>query len=207
MMKKLLLTTAAAGVFFAPLAFIGKTATGPGPARDLDDAVAQARATGLQGAELATWCARLCNKQFELQTKRTPWENAATAFARRRGNSATYNGALAEILGRLGLDARLVFAARTRRETGTQPWFATSHAWVDVEIDGRRRPLCARFGPFDADALHEGQAPVIPVTDVHPVRMITIVDNAILNAIVSAGMTWSCWRRNVPYPLWLESRF
>jgi transglutaminase-like putative cysteine protease len=70
------------------------------------------------------------------------WERPETAFRRRRGFCTQYNGALAQILRRLGFDAWMVYAARVRFDDN--PEWTLGHTWVRVRLGAEVRDVCAR---------------------------------------------------------------
>lgn len=190
----------AAAVAAAPLLRPGPD-VGPGEFTDIDQAVDCARATGLTGPDLVRWCTEHVGAQFALQTLRSPWEPAAVAFRRRRGYSLQYNGALAEILSRLGFDAELVFAARVRRAHTQPPWYAMGHAWVRVTLDGRRRAACARYGGMG------GEDGFLPLTVINPVRPVTLVDATLGSTALALLAHWYDLLGNKGLPSWFETPF
>lgn len=200
-MKKLLAGAAVLAGLAAPLLSRRPVASASGPVVDVDDAVHRARATGLTGLALIQYCCELVGHQFETQTLRSPWEPGAVAFARRRGYSMQYNGVLAEILSRLGFQAELVFAARVRRPHAQPPWYAMGHAWVRVTIDGRRRAVCARYGGMG------GEHGFVPLTQIHVVSALTLVDTTVAATTVSLLAQWWAILARKPLPYWFESPF
>ena len=85
---------------------------------------------------------RLVHDRFTTYSVLHVWERPDTAFRRRRGYCAQYDGALAQVLCGLGFDAWLVYAARVRFDDNAE--WALGHAWVRVRLDGGVREVCAR---------------------------------------------------------------
>jgi transglutaminase-like putative cysteine protease len=108
----------------------------------LAGAVAACRRSGAAGWDLVDLASRLVHDRFTTYSVLHVWERPETAFRRRRGYCAQYNGALAQVLCRLGLDAWLVYAARARFDDNAE--WALGHAWVRVRHDGGVCEVCAR---------------------------------------------------------------
>ena len=77
----------------------------------LADAVSTCVISRATGWDLVDQASRLVHDRFTTYSVLHAWERPQTSFRRRRGFCAQYNGALAQILRRLGVDARMVYAA------------------------------------------------------------------------------------------------
>jgi len=108
----------------------------------LAGAVSVCQASGAAGWDLVDQASRVVQERFTTYSVLHVWERPETAFGRRRGYCAQYNGALAQILRRLGFDAWMVYAARVRFDDN--PEWSLGHAWVRVRLDGDVRDVCAR---------------------------------------------------------------
>jgi hypothetical protein len=108
----------------------------------LADAVSVCWASGAAGWDLVDQATRLVHDRFTTYSVLHVWEQPETAFRRRRGFCTQYNGALAQILRRLGFDAWLVYTARVRFDDSAE-WIL-GHTWVRVRLDGDVRDICAR---------------------------------------------------------------
>ena len=108
----------------------------------LADAVSACRSSGAAGWNLVGQAAGLVHDRFTTYSVLHVWERPETAFRRRRGFCTQYNGALAQILRRLGFDAWMVYAARVRFDDNAQ--WALGHTWVRVRLGGVVRDVCAR---------------------------------------------------------------
>jgi N-acetyltransferase len=108
----------------------------------LAGAVSACRRSGAAGGDLVDQASRLVHDRFTTYSVLHVWERPETAFRRRRGYCTQYNGALAQILCRLGFDASMVYTARVRFDDNAE--WALGHAWVRVRLDGEVRDVCAR---------------------------------------------------------------
>jgi transglutaminase-like putative cysteine protease len=100
------------------------------------------RRSGAAGWDLVDQASRLVHDRFTTHSVLHAWEQPETAFRRRRGYCTQYNGALAQILRRLGFDAWMVYAARVRFDDDAE--WTLGHTWVRVRLDGDVRDVCAR---------------------------------------------------------------
>lgn len=110
--------------------------------RELTEAAAACRATGLEGWDLVDHATRMVSARFSTYSVLHSWESPSAAFRRGRGFCTQYNGVLAIILRELGLQAWLVYAPRVRFDD--QPDWSLGHTWVRVRVDGDVRDVCAR---------------------------------------------------------------
>jgi hypothetical protein len=108
----------------------------------LAGAVSTCRRSGAAGWDLIDQASRLVHDRFTTYSVLHVWERPETAFRRRRGFCTQYNGALAQILHRLGFDAWMVYTARVRFDDN--PEWALGHTWVRVRLGGDVRDVCAR---------------------------------------------------------------
>jgi hypothetical protein len=108
----------------------------------LADAVSTCWRSGAAGWDLVDQASRLVHDRFTTYSVLHVWEQPETAFRRRRGFCTQYNGALAQILRRLGFDAWMVYTARVRFDDNAQ--WTLGHTWVRVRLDGDVRDVCAR---------------------------------------------------------------
>jgi transglutaminase superfamily protein len=98
--------------------------------------------SGAVGWDLVDHASRLVHDRFTTYSVLHVWEQPETAFRRRRGFCTQYNGALAQILRRLGFDAWMVYTPRVRFDDNTE--WTLGHTWVRVRLDGEVRDVCAR---------------------------------------------------------------
>jgi hypothetical protein len=108
----------------------------------LAGAVSTCRRSGAAGWDLVDQASRLVHDRFTTYSVLHAWERPETAFRRRRGFCSQYNGALAQILRRLGFDAWLVYTARVRFDDDAG--WTLGHTWVRVRFGGDVRDVCAR---------------------------------------------------------------
>lgn len=112
---------------------------------DLQEVVADLAQRGLAGWPLVDAARRLIHDRFLFYSCLTWWESPATAYRRRRGYCAQYNGALAEVLHALGVECRLVHSFRVR--VFDDPSWRMGHVWVQARVDGEVRDVCAGTPP------------------------------------------------------------
>lgn len=124
------------------------------------------------------------------------WESPATAFARRRGYCAQYNGALAGVLHEVGVDCRLVHAFRVH--VLDDPSWQMGHVWVQVRVDGEVRDVCAGTTNTDQGVGFEAVTPVHGFG--HGMRMLTPVGMA---PLVAGSLARSTLTRS-PRAEWLH---
>jgi hypothetical protein len=120
--------------------------------RELTDAAASCRATGLAGWDLVDHATPMVSARFSTYSVLHPWESPSAAFRRGRGFCTQYNGALAIILRELGLQAWLVYSPRVRFDD--QPDWALGHTWVRARVEGDVRDVCARSLDNRAGRVH-----------------------------------------------------
>jgi hypothetical protein len=107
----------------------------------IDDAVSACKATGLSGWDLVAYAQNLTAMKFSY-SRRNPWDTPAKAFERGQGYCQQEALALKEIYDRLGIESRVVYAARCRFEARMVDGVlvkgaVTGHAWLKVKIDGK----------------------------------------------------------------------
>jgi len=112
----------------------------------IDDAVQLCRQTGLSGWELVAYAQNLTARKFTYSRK-NPWDTPAKAFARGQGYCQQQALALKEIYDRLGIESRVVYAARCRFTAQVIDGQlvkerVTGHAWLKVKIDGKELDVC-----------------------------------------------------------------
>jgi len=218
-MKKLVLSSAlaaAAGIAVLPVII---RAPGPEPAlpehttpggptrtlRDIDDVVAAcredaARPDGPQGAELMDLATSLVNQMYSHYSCWHLWLSPAQSLAAGHGCSLQYNMALAEVLRRLGFTVHPVHASRVRMEH--HPWYHTGHAWLQVEVDGRRLDVCA-----SRPGNRAGQVAFVPITEVRPLGPLTRADNTLALTPIVAASLWRSWLTGRPAARWMYRPF
>ena len=108
----------------------------------LAGAVSTCRRSGAAGWDLVDQASRLVHDRFTTYSVLHVWERPENAFRRRRGFCTQYNGALGQILHRLGFDAWMVYTARVRFDNNVE--WTLGHTWVRVRLDGEVRDVCAR---------------------------------------------------------------
>lgn len=114
--------------------------------KTIDDAVRVCRESGLSGWDLAAYAQNLTAKKFSY-SRRNPWDTPARAFERGEGYCQQEALALKEILDRLGIDCRPVYAARCRFEAQMidgelSNERITGHVWLKVRINGKELDVC-----------------------------------------------------------------
>jgi hypothetical protein len=165
--------------------------------RDIIEAVATCRASGLSGWALVDEAARLVSLQFATYSVLHPWESPDKAFRQRRGYCLQYNGALATILQQLGIGAWLVFAERVHFDDG--PDWSLGHTWVRAGIESEVRDVCARSADNRSGCVHF--TPIGPVRKLGgAVRVASAMGSygAALAAVTRARL------RGEPRPEWVE---
>jgi hypothetical protein len=114
----------------------------------IDDAVSVCRATGLSGWDLVAYAQNLTAKKFVYSLK-NPWDTPAGSFAHGEGYCMQQAVALKQILDRLGISNRVVYAARCQF---ADEWVdgkliyvqhVAGHAWVRVSLGGRELDVCS----------------------------------------------------------------
>lgn len=125
-------------------------------------AAQQLRESGRTGWDLVE-AARALVAQRMQYCRRNSFDSAARAFERGYGYCVQHAYALADLLTRLGFQAKVVQAFRNRFPDGE----VSSHAWVSVTVDGEGRHVDSLF--YDAQARQITFAPLSEVTRVPPV--------------------------------------
>ena len=159
----------------------------------------EAVATALAGSGLVGWALvqELVHRQVEYYSCVRWWEPPGRAFGRGCGYCVQYNGALASVLRRLGIECELVYAVRVR--LADDPSWRMGHVWVRVSIDGESRDFCAGSATTEA-----GRARFEPVTKVRRFGSATSVLVTIgMAPIVVFAIAGSSLRRR-PWPSWLH---
>ena len=126
---------------------------------EISDVVAACRATGTVGWDLVLDAQRRVHERFTHYSCLHWWENPSSALRNRRGYCSQYNGALAEVLRRLGFAAWTVSARRVA-VTGDPSW-RLGHTWVRATVGGSTQDVCAHR----ADN-RPGQVGFVPLTPV-----------------------------------------
>ncbi len=170
----------------------------PTPHRDtsVSELVDRLRTTGLEGAALVNEAIRDVARNFPHHSVWHLWETPHVALRNGRGWSHQYNSVLAEVLRGLGLDVRLVHAARVRGFGS--PWFFTSHAWVKVVVDGRLRDACASRETNTVE-----RVPFVAVTEELPFRRVSRIATAMGLVPFVVGAVWRSWLTGETVPDWL----
>ena len=165
--------------------------------RELARAAAACRSTGLTEWELVDYATRLVGAHFVMYSVLRPWESPEVAFRRRRGFCTQYNGALALVLQRLGLQAWLVYATRVRFDDG--PDWTLGHTWVRVRTAGEVRDVCARSLANSSGSVH-----FVPIGEVRELNRAT----RFLTTVASFGAAVAAITRarvlGRPRPQWVE---
>lgn len=188
------------GAYLSPLVFVAAEPVPDGGLPDLDAVVDACQTSGLEGWDLVEHARSLVAAQFVAYSALTPWETAAQAFARRAGYSAQYNGALVQVLRRLGMQADLVFAARIV-DGRDRPWWRTAHVWAQVRLDGRLREVCVAY-PGD-----DGSVDFTPATTVQPFSERTQANTKVVLTLTSAWQQWRSLVTGRPVPTWIRRPF
>lgn len=165
----------------------------------LPDLVADLRATGLVGRELADAAVTAVHDAFPFHSVWHIWESPTTALANGRGWSHQYNTILLEVLRELGFRARRVHAARV--QGWHNPWWFTSHSWVKVQIDGRWLDACA-----SRSRNRLGDVGFVPVTDVLGYRASTSYTVAVGLVPFIVFEVWRAWLAGRKVPTWIYRR-
>ena len=138
---------------------------GPRPGVDrltLPQAARNLRDSGQEGWALAEAARALVGQRMQY-CRRNSFDSAARAFERGYGYCMQHAYALADLLTRLGFEARVVQAFKNRFADGA----VTSHAWVHVTIEGETRALDPLF--WDEQAGQPAFTPLSKVTGISPV--------------------------------------
>jgi transglutaminase-like putative cysteine protease len=106
----------------------------------LEEAAVQLSATGKASWDLVE-AARVLVADRMQYCRRNSFDSPAEAFRRGYGYCVQRAHALADLLGRLGFEARVVQALQNRFPDGT----VGGHAWVRVKVDGEERDIDLLF--------------------------------------------------------------
>lgn len=195
-MTKLMNAAMAAIAVVAPVAVLAPRSVKTGGARATDELIWALREEGLEGAALVDAAMARVAGEYTHYSLWNMWESPETSLARGRGWSHQYNTVLRDVLRGLGLDARLVHAARVRGFR--HPWWQAGHAWVKVALDDRPRDACA-------SSVSNTLADVgfTPVTAELPYRSVTRLGVALaLTPFVTVGV-WRAWLTGRPVSRWI----
>jgi hypothetical protein len=125
-------------------------------------AARQLRESSVTGWDLVEAARALVAERMRY-SRRNSFDSARKAFERGYGYCVQHAYALADLLTRLGFEAKVVQAFRNRFSNGE----VSSHAWVSVTVDGESRHVDSLF--YDAQARQITFAPLSEVTGVSPV--------------------------------------
>jgi hypothetical protein len=145
-----------------PLFAVPATLTLPGGQRPgvepltIEKAAAELRASGQTGLELVE-AARALTGERMAYCRRNSFDGARRAFSRGYGYCQQMSFALADLLTELGFEARVVQALQVQF-----PHKVTSHAWVEVSVEGQTVWLDPLF--WDAQKGEVAFTPLSPVT-------------------------------------------
>jgi transglutaminase-like putative cysteine protease len=106
----------------------------------LAEAASQLAAMGRTGTALVEAARALVADRMQY-CRRNSFDSPATAFQRGYGYCVQQAYALADLLARLGIEAKVVHAFRNRFPDGT----VDGHAWVRVTVDGEERDIDSIF--------------------------------------------------------------
>lgn len=123
----------------------------------LAGAASQLCATGQTGSALAEAARALVADRMQY-CRRNSFDSPARAFQRGYGYCTQQAYALVDLLARLGIEARPVYAFRNRFPDGT----VGGHTWVRVTVGGAERDIDSLF--YDTGT---GQLTFTPLTSVH----------------------------------------
>ena len=163
------------------------------------EAVAVCRASGLSGWELVTLAQRLVNEKFVFYSLRNLWDPPGRAFAHGMGYCTQYNLALKQILDRLGVANRAVYAVQV--QVLDNPAWRMGHTWLRVRVGDEERDVCAgrpgnvsgqvHFRPLRT--VHEGNGPLLFLTHLGTI-------------LVSGASEWRSMLTGRPAPPWMLRR-
>jgi transglutaminase-like putative cysteine protease len=153
--------------------------------------------SGASGWPLVEAAQRLVHERFRHYSCLYWWESPRLAFERRRGYCVQYNGALAALLGAVGIECRQVHAFRVF--VPDDPQWRMGHVWVRARVDGQVRDVCAgRAGN------RPGAVGFVPTTAVRPFgRGMALLTALGLGPLVGAALLRATVRRG-PRPAWLH---
>jgi transglutaminase-like putative cysteine protease len=127
----------------------------------LSQAARQLRESSETGWDLVEAGRALVGERMQY-CRRNSFDSAAKAFERGYGYCVQHAYALADLLTRLGFEAKVVQALRNRFSEGE----VSSHAWVSVTVDGETRYVDSLF--YDEQAGRITFTPLSQVTDLSP---------------------------------------
>jgi transglutaminase-like putative cysteine protease len=127
----------------------------------LSQAAGQLIETGKSGLDLVE-AARALVAERMIYSRRNSFDSYATAFARGYGYCSQQANALADLLSRLGFEAKVVHAFRNRFPDGR----VASHAWVQVLVGGRVVYVDSLY--YDAQRSEITFTPLSRVSEVSP---------------------------------------
>lgn len=112
----------------------------------IEDAVKACQETGFEGWALVAYAQNLAARKFTY-SRRYPWDSPARAFERGQGYCQQQALALKKIYDGLGIESRVVYAARCRFPSevinGTlEKERITGHTWLRVKIGGEELDVC-----------------------------------------------------------------
>lgn len=166
----------------------------------IDETIAAARASGLDGWALVDHATQIVHRKYSHYSCYHWWESPEQSFTRSRGQANQYNTVLAKVLKGLGFHVRTVHAARVRLQRS--PWWHSGHTWLEVTIDGRTRDVCASRAENRA-----GDVRFIPVTAVRPFRGLTYVDTTVGLAPIVTVLVWKALLKRDELPRWMYRPF
>ena len=142
----------------------------------LEEAAVQLAATGKAGWDLVE-AARALTAERMQYCRRNSFDSPAKAFERGYGYCVQQAHALAALLGRLGIEAKVVQAFRNRFPDGT----VGGHAWVRVTVDGEERDIDLLF--YDPETAELTFSSLTEVTNHTPlIKLLTQWGEAAVNA-------------------------
>jgi transglutaminase-like putative cysteine protease len=138
----------------------------PGPRPGIEDmTLAEAadllKGTGKKGADLAEEARALVADRMQY-CRRNSFDSPARAFQRGYGYCTQQAYALTDLLARLGIEAKPVYAFRNRFPDGT----VGGHTWVRVALGGSERAIDVLF--YDAESKQLTFTPLTTVRDHTP---------------------------------------
>lgn len=194
-MRRFLVIIAAAVA--ATVGFVAWRSPRPtGPGANVDELVDDLRSSGKEGGELVDAASAAVARAIPYHSAWHLWESPRQALESGRGWSHQYNTVLLVVLRRLGLDVRLVHAARVRGFG--YPWFMSGHTWVKVHVGERWLDACA-----SSERNHLGDVGFVPLTDELPVYKRTRWAVALSLSPFVIVTVWRAWLTGKPVPAWV----
>ncbi|WP_420174583.1 hypothetical protein [Luteococcus sp. OSA5] len=199
-MSKRTLLLAGAAVLAAPAVITAPRSASERPASTVEEIVETCRRSGRQGWELVDEATRAVHAAYTHHSLWHLWETPQVSLQRGRGWSAQYNGALAQVLARLGFEVHEVHASRVRG-LGRNPWWQAGHTWLRVTHEGRTLDVSASSAQNEA-----GKVNFVPTTVVRPTRRWT---RSAVSAALAPVVAVQAWRqlRGAEVPRWLYREF